>query len=833
MKITIGKAKGNQRNICLTKESYENFKEFSKTLSICTAGCKHSSYFIRGGKIKKYKKYVTRAGFEYRDIYPRINEALKSACLLVIDGDKDRFGGGAPKLKDVHEKLVEFKINHCGYTTHSHSEKQNKWRVCIPCELLDKTFLEPTITELICRLNKHHCDAELNTEMKRWTSAWFYPTRDDPEDGLFEFYEYHDGSNYKAIDEYNGKYGYYNKDKERDLEEVQKAADEAHRSGIPDHVRIAEIQSGKTFHDHLLSLSWGYSKDGMNKKSIVAVLQGVMQGCAVKDERWKERFDDIERIVDEGAKKQNTYSHFISAFDNRLDDDVLSIDSNIPMPPGLFGKLVNDAYNMSIYQYKEVAVVSALGLVAGICGRKFNINQLGLNVYLTLIMNTGMGKDSIRKFITRALNLSDIDDSALSFLGPSRFTGPKGVNIALRKNRSIVCVFTEAGILLKSTSGDSAGLSRTILGLYSQSGDGDISNAEQFSSETENIVPLASPSMSIINEATPETLLSAFRDTDALASGHVPRQTIIRVNRGKPYPNMDVQMEISEENRYRLKELVEICLPMQKNDKHPVVHIIIPDDIKADMKDFVKKMVDLENNCRINDPKTSMMASRAHVKALKFAAICSIYNNFDVHNDIAGGLITKSVIMDWDSWKWAKDLETYELEGVQTFFSGSGINEGGIGELIGKVIGITIIKMFQNKYANRYNLSKSEIREGVFPKYRLTQLLKNNIEINTLNDPPNRPNPRTGCEKVIDYMIRQGLLYYRQNTWGKNQEAVKESKILLGITDEFKIMMEAYLHDHAIGGWKKPNISKQVTTDHERTMAEIVKMNVNVNFDSR
>jgi hypothetical protein len=64
--------------------------------------------------------------------------------------------------------------------------------------------------------------------------------------------------------------------------------------------------------------------------------------------------------------------------------------------------------------------------------------------------------------------------------------------------------------------GDMTGLTRALLSLYSCSGKGRITKKEVFSNDDDSIDQLTSPALSIVNEATPETLLGAFKKGNSI-----------------------------------------------------------------------------------------------------------------------------------------------------------------------------------------------------------------------------------------------------------------------------------------------------------------------------
>jgi hypothetical protein len=64
-----------------------------------------------------------------------------------------------------------------------------------------------------------------------------------------------------------------------------------------DQPLIEAIVSGEGYHDQINRLAARYRYRGMDEQDVVQTIKGLMSAVAVKDERWKNRFDDIERSV--------------------------------------------------------------------------------------------------------------------------------------------------------------------------------------------------------------------------------------------------------------------------------------------------------------------------------------------------------------------------------------------------------------------------------------------------------------------------------------------------------------------------------------------------------
>jgi hypothetical protein len=757
MKITV--FQGSEKNTDVGFVQEVTFDELAEAFSTCEKGGKHEDYFVRG---------------ELSPVQRKDNN-LCNVDLLVIDGDCSLDDPNtAPPADDLHRILKRWNVNHIIYTTHSHNPpEKNKWRCLIECPLEDKIQLKATAHQIVEELNDEGYNIAYVKEMGVWSQPWFLPRRANPNDGKFKHYAFTNGGPYQAASE---------------------RVEESHRTSAPSgesegvEERIRQIQSGERYHDNLLALSWGDIADGVARGKSIASLRGIMNGVpeSIRDERWEQRYNDIERYVDDAISKQKL-SKSGNGVDHEYDSDEeyyaspvqlpdvtqeFINDAKIPLPPGLMGQLVHSAYQMQRFQYEEVALVSALGLVSGICGRKFNVSDTGLNIYLTLIMGTGMGKDAISEFIEYALtNLSfdSVGQTPLSFLGAGRFTGPKAVIKSLKNARSQVCVFTEAGLLLGSKAGDQTGLTRALLSLYSCSGNGRITKREVFSNDDDIVEQLSSPALSIVNEATPETLLIAFKRGNSIEVGDLPRQSIFRIHRDKPYPNKKPRKHINEECEERLKHLITLCSDIQADNRPEVIDIDYG-DLEDEIWEHSKHWVDIENKYKHSDSIKSNMATRMHLKALKFAGISSVFNNDD-------GVLHR------EEWEWAKALVQYEFDGLVNFFAGSGsvINEVEAGIWI---VAKQIRKVIANELRDpKTTMDKRYRSAGIVSRYALRQGLKNNAKLNEF-ETKSFGKIKAGIDVVVDYMIDTGYLINVENDpFGNKRELVK-------VTEQFNTLWE-------------------------------------------
>jgi hypothetical protein len=514
-----------------------------------------------------------------------------------------------------------------------------------------------------------------------------------------------------------------------------------------------------------------FADKGYSKEMIQRTLEGFMHACPEKDKRWDARFKHIPKQVDTALAKIAEERVVLEA----QEDDQPEI-MDIDWPPGLMGDLAKAAYNNMPYQNKTVAIVTALGLVAGIAGRKYNVSGTGLNLYLTLLMESGMGKDSIQDFISKTLIQFNEHGNAYNFLGSKRYTGPKALINELKEQRSIVSVFTEAGYLFKSSAGDQDGLIRAILDLYSKSGKMSFSGKESFSNKDDHLPILRAPSLTIVNEATPVTLIEILQQRKSEETGELPRMNIFRIYGDKPKLNRNVHYTIPGKLEDKLAQLIKECSKDIKNEDPNAIDIDIPSEFYT----FADYCVDLENQYRHSDILLSKMLSRAPIKALKVAALVGLLNENTFLGEVGQ-----------EDWQWALKLHDFEMWGIRTLFKGGMNND--LDDIAREIIMPTIVKILKGEYKSKqYQVSKNVADRGIFPYRVLSSVLRNNPQLKALQA-QDRYHSTTALLKVLKHMLNIGLIR-EADTMSIKKETLTTKANNMGahyqVTNEFKLTWE-------------------------------------------
>ena len=262
------------------------FKELAKHCSVPKKGGKHEGWLLRGGDIVHTDNHITSKNNECGPGHYRSDKYLNTADFLIIDGDCSIDNpDSAPEPKKAHTGLKMLGLDHFLYTTYSHTEKINKFRAVIPCSMSSKEQLKATALKIIHDLNKLELPIKYVSEMGRWSQLWYLPTRDDPDDGLFEFYEHHDGHDYQAVDSFelpnDSEDGRIDKSGERKSQE--------------DHIQA--IISGDDFHSSLQSVISNHANNTPHKDTLIQIAQGLVARALLSDALDDKRTARAERML--------------------------------------------------------------------------------------------------------------------------------------------------------------------------------------------------------------------------------------------------------------------------------------------------------------------------------------------------------------------------------------------------------------------------------------------------------------------------------------------------------------------------------------------------------
>lgn len=340
--------------------------------------------------------------------------------------------------------------------------------------------------------------------------------------------------------------------------------------------------------------------------------------------------------------------------------------------PGLLGQIAYFVYAASPRPVTEIALAAAMGLMAGIVGRCYNVSGTGLNQYIMLLAGTGRGKEAvhtgIRRLMTQVASAGAGGGgcpAAVEFLGPDDIaSGQALVKYLTKTSRSFVTVQGEFDLTLKAFTSKHANaallkLKQVLLKSYSRSGRGQVLEGTIYAEADKNTQAIAQPAFSIVGEGTPERFYNLL-DEGMVADGLIPRFTIIhydgdRVSRHKGHRLADPPDSLVR----AVASLCGQCLML--NQSNNVIDVGYTPDAEAFLDAYDVQVDRIINNAR--NGTVEEIWNRAHLKALKLAAT------------IAVGVNPTQPIITIEHAQYAVDIVNYDTRRLVAKFEAGDIGE--------------------------------------------------------------------------------------------------------------------------------------------------------------
>jgi hypothetical protein len=501
MNVFLGKSFKGIPTGELTKKSIGSFKQFCESyLKTCLQGEKNEYYITIGSEYSKTQADPTASPLSYKaqDHYHRNDKSQREAWLLPFDGDSsEQDKDSCIPPKDVHSILKSLNINHVVYTTHSHYKGlRNRWRLFVPCKLTSKREMQASVNMLFNQIKQHGGNGlKMSNESKTWSNPWFLPTRDDPDDGHFEYYDYHNGRDYIAV---------LPEDNESDTTRGSDSASEEESRTVSNMISI--IQEGKPntgLHRATRDLAYGFIRDGMSPGTVKAIMHALTKDYDMCDPRQKENKLKIDKLVDSALGKVTVDSAVSSVeWGELLPSGQQRVFTDYPMQSGMMEEIITTCMEWMPYPNRQIATIAAHALISVLGGRVYTLPS-GSGIVLTALVTgrSTIGKSFIKKFCIHVLNNFQLAGCASQFIGSHYYTSSKNLIEELKESGTLLSIRTESGQTDKSTAGDMSRVMMYELELATESGlHGYISSGGQ----NDKIPPLFSPSVTTIRESVAE-----------------------------------------------------------------------------------------------------------------------------------------------------------------------------------------------------------------------------------------------------------------------------------------------------------------------------------------
>lgn len=321
----------------------------------------------------------------------------------------------------------------------------------------------------------------------------------------------------------------------------------------------------------------------------------------------------------------------------------------IEFPPGVVGQVAEFIYGASNRPVREVAIVSAIGFFAGILGKVFNVSGSGLNLYLTLIARSGVGKEGMHNGIEYLLNkIQNAIPGVHEFVEFAQFVSGPALIKGCAKKTSFLNVCGEWGRKLKALSDDkgtgpSHQVRSVMTELFSKSGSNSMVGGLKYSSDDNSVGSISGVAYSMIGDTTPGNFYESLTPS-MMEDGFLSRFILIEHTGERPPGNTNRNIIPNDQLTERLCSIVTQALTL--TGRHTFTNIQFTESAYNKFNSF-----DLECDGLINGTTNEsfrQMWNRACLKALRLAGILAAADNHiapvinDLHADWAIYLIKRS-----------------------------------------------------------------------------------------------------------------------------------------------------------------------------------------------
>lgn len=356
------------------------------------------------------------------------------------------------------------------------------------------------------------------------------------------------------------------------------------------------------------------------------VIRGRQKRESMADMRARELAAEYVRELTGGSNQADVSAAQIATTEVPRPD----IDSTLSWPPGLAGAIASFIYTSAPRPVKEVAIVAALGLLAGVCGKAFSLPQSGLNIYTILVARSGVGKEAMHSGL--ALILEELRNSipaAQRFVDFTEYASGPALRKACSMNQSFVNVSGEWGRRLKRLAyedkpdGPMATLRTAMTDLYQKSGPASLVGGIGYSDKDKNVGTVSGVAYSMIGETTPGTFYESLTQT-MMEDGFLSRFIIIDYNGDRPPLNTARDVRMHPALAQALHGLCAHALTLLSRFANERVQV--GEDAQGMLNAF-----DMECDNEINgtdDESVRQMWNRAHLKAMRIAALLAVADNW-------------------------------------------------------------------------------------------------------------------------------------------------------------------------------------------------------------
>jgi len=516
----------------------------------------------------------------------------------------------------------------------------------------NQAFLAPTVTALYQLLQRYLPDLAFSHESNTWAVPWYLPTRDNPGDGHFEYYEYHQGISFPT---------YY-------FPEQPLYTPAQPDRNIGSLIRtIVKGEANTGLHRATRDLAHGLINDGVNQATVKALLHGLTTNYVSSNERQRENKGKIDKLVESADKKLSA-----TVVEPEKKKTNMSLGTQYPDQGGYMQRLIDDCLTFPPIIDFQSGVLAGHVLISLLGGRVYsyprNCNPSGKGIVFNTLLTagTGRGKSFVKLCCNEILERIKIgEEPALNnYLGSTYYTAVINLYEEIQQRPSLLTIRSESGQFDQSKAGDMKRLLGYELEIATQHGASGIVNA---GGQKDKISTIYSPAVTTLRESVDEIQNEADLINQSIIGGLTGRRHHTILPLKKPYNvtptcylSSDILALLTWLHRKAQETDRQLVQHKMKDDKWIWITYQNPNDICQMMNYWTDKYNEYEKEGKIYE---KVCHSRLIEKVPAWAARLAICDNAyspvvtTQHLDIA----YKSILAEMDSS--IEQLNSGQLDG--------------------------------------------------------------------------------------------------------------------------------------------------------------------------
>lgn len=374
----------------------------------------------------------------------------------------------------------------------------------------------------------------------------------------------------------------------------------------------------------------------------------------------------------------------------------------LPWPPGFMGELAKWLHAQAPRPVQEVSIVSALGAIAGVAGRAFNINRSGLNLYIVLVARSAIGKEAIHSGLSKlAFDISQGCSTFSNFLDFADYASGPALIKSLGERNSFLNIAGEWGRKMRKMADDlhegpMSSLRTAMTNLYQKSSAGTMVGGIGYSNKEKDVKSVDGVAYSMLGETTPDTFYESLTNT-MMQDGFMSRFIVVEYTGLRPELNTSGGYPLSMQFKDYLSKMSDACA----GDRGGSAYSVMGNEEAVAMLDAFNKECDTQINAT-EDESWRQMWNRAHLKALKISGLLAVADDYE------------KPVVTAEHARWALDVVKRDIHIMSKKMKDGDVGDG---DMVRELKMMSVMREYlRGPVPKSYNILEPMRAQGIVPR---------------------------------------------------------------------------------------------------------------------